>query len=61
MWNIFKKKEEHSCEELQKENEVLKEKLEDSLNKLQEQQGYINKTNAYWKRKLKEAMASKKL
>jgi len=47
---LFKKK--NPCEELEKENAELKAKLI-------ERQEHINKTNAYYKKKLRE-QASKK-
>lgn len=48
--NFFKK--ENKCEELEKENAELKTKLA-------ERQGVINKTNAYWKKKLREQALKK--
>lgn len=44
--DLFKRK--NNCEDLEKENEELKAKLA-------ERQEVINKTNAYWKKKLREA------
>lgn len=47
---IFKK--ENKCEELEKENAELKAKLV-------EKQEHINKTNAYYKKKLREQTSKK--
>jgi len=38
--------------DLQKENLELKEELKNCAEKLNEKQEHINKTNAYWKRKM---------
>jgi peptidoglycan hydrolase CwlO-like protein len=40
--------------ELEKENQELKEKLSECSDKLIEKQEHINKTNAFWKKKLRE-------
>lgn len=40
--------------ELEKENKELKEKLSECSDKLVEKQEHINKTNAFWKKKLRE-------
>jgi len=40
--------------ELEKENQELKEKLSECSDKLVEKQEHINKTNAFWKKKLRE-------
>lgn len=51
MIDIFGRK----VKELQKEVTELKEKLTECSDKLSEKQEQINKTNAYWKKKLWEA------
>ena len=56
MFNLFKKA---KTEELQKENEQLKEQLEECSKKLAERQEHINKTNAFWKKKMREVKSSK--
>ena len=40
---------------LEKEVETLKQSLEECSNKLLEKQEHINTTNAYWKKKMREA------
>ena len=50
--NLFKK--ENKCKELEKENAELKAKLI-------EKQEHINKTNAFWKKKLRETNIKNKL
>jgi hypothetical protein len=56
MFNLFKKKQ---TQELEKENEQLKEQLADCSKKLLEKQEHINKTNAFWKKKMREVKSSK--
>lgn len=56
-FNLFKKSKIE--EELLKQNEELKAMLQECSEKLNEKQEHINKTNAYWKKKMRE-MSSKK-
>ena len=42
----------NKVKELQEENENLKTELKECSEKLVEKQEHINKTNAYWKRKM---------
>lgn len=49
IFNLFKRK---SDRNLEKEVEHLKYMLEECNNKLVEKQEHINKTNAYWKKKV---------
>jgi hypothetical protein len=56
MFNLFKK---NKTEDLEKENEQLKEQLADCSKKLIEKQEHINKTNAFWKKKIREIKSSK--
>ncbi len=56
MFNLFKK---NKTEDLEKENEQLKEQLADCSKKLLEKQEHINKTNAFWKKKMREVKSSK--
>ena len=56
MFNLFKK---NKTENLEKENEQLKEQLADCSKKLLEKQEHINKTNAFWKKKMREVKSSK--
>jgi hypothetical protein len=58
MFNLFKKKE---TQELEQENKQLKEELHKCSQKLAEKQEHINKTNAFWKKKLKETKMKKGL
>jgi hypothetical protein len=58
MFNLFKKKE---TQELEEQNKQLKEQLELCSQKLAEKQEHINKTNAFWKKKMKEAKMKKGL
>lgn len=59
MFNLFKKSKIE--EELLKQNEELKVMLKECSDKLNEKQEHINKTNAYWKKKMREVTSSKKL
>ena len=56
MFNLFKK---NKTEDLEKENEQLKEQLADCSKKIIEKQEHINKTNAFWKKKMREVKGSK--
>jgi peptidoglycan hydrolase CwlO-like protein len=56
MFNLFKKKQ---TQELEEENKQLKEQLADCSKKLMEKQEHINKTNAFWKKKMREVKGSK--
>jgi peptidoglycan hydrolase CwlO-like protein len=56
MFNLFKKS---KTDDLEKENEQLKEQLADCSKKLIEKQEHINKTNAFWKKKMREVKSSK--
>jgi hypothetical protein len=58
MFNLFKKSAKEV--ELLKENEQLKLKLEECSEKLEKRQEDINKTNAYWKKKMREASSKTK-
>jgi hypothetical protein len=58
MFNLFKKSKIEA--ELLKQNEELKNMLTDCSQKLVEKQEHINKTNAYWKKKMREMTSSKK-
>lgn len=55
---IFKSK---KTKELEKENQELKNKLSECSDKLIERQEVINKTNAFWKKKMREANIKSKL
>jgi peptidoglycan hydrolase CwlO-like protein len=50
MFNLFTK-----SSKLKEEIEDLKNRLEECKGKLEEKQEHINKTNAYWKKKMFEA------
>ncbi len=56
MFNLFKKT---KTEELEKENTELKQQLEECAKKLVEKQEHINKTNAFWKKKMREVKGGK--
>ncbi len=55
---IFKSK---KTKELEKENQELKNKLSECSDKLIERQEVINKTNAFWKKKMREVNKKSKL
>lgn len=55
---IFKSK---KTKELEKENQELKNKLSECSDKLAERQEVINKTNAFWKKKMREVNIKSKL
>lgn len=44
---------------LEQENESLQQKLNDCSEKLAEKQEHINKTNAYWKKKMHQLTTKK--
>lgn len=52
--NLFK------CKKLEQEVIQLRQALNECNNKILEKQEVINKTNAYWKNKLREAKSFKK-
>jgi peptidoglycan hydrolase CwlO-like protein len=56
MFNLFKKT---KTEELEKQNTELKQQLEECAKKLVEKQEHINKTNAFWKKKMREVKGGK--
>ena len=58
MFNLFKKSVKEV--ELLKENEQLKLKLEECSEKLEKRKEDINKTNAYWKKKMREVSSKSK-
>lgn len=45
--------------DLEKQNDELKEQLKDCSDKLVEKQEHINKTNAYWKNKMRQLTSKK--
>jgi peptidoglycan hydrolase CwlO-like protein len=49
----------NKVKELEEENNQLKDQLNDCSMKLVEKQLHINKTNAYWKKKMRELPSSK--
>lgn len=57
IFNLFKKSKIE--EELLKQNEELKNMLTDCSQKLIEKQEHINRTNAYWKKKMREISSKK--
>jgi peptidoglycan hydrolase CwlO-like protein len=49
----------NKVKDLEQENNELKEQLNECSEKLLEKQAHINKTNAYWKKKMRELTPSK--
>lgn len=58
--NLLSKQKSEEVEKLQQQVKLLTKQLHDCDKKLREKQEHINKTNAYWKNKMKELVQSKK-
>lgn len=60
MMNWLKKLICNDCSVLKEENAALRDMLEHKENEILRKQEHINKTNAYWKKKLYENKSSSK-